>query len=89
MGTTLTGTTIKTTYDGLIKVTDNGPIGAVEKTLTDGLGNDSALKLGTAGIQVTGTLKDSSGDVGTSGQFLSSTATGTNWVDVVNPCGSI
>jgi trimeric autotransporter adhesin len=87
MGTTLTGTTIKTTYDGLIKVTDNGPIGAVEKTLTDGLGNDSALKLGTAGIQVTGTLKDSSGDVGTSGQFLSSTATGTNWVDVVIPAG--
>ena len=87
MGTTLTGTTIKTTYDGLIKVTDNGPIGAVEKTLTDGLGNDSALKLGTAGIQVTGTLKDSSGDVGTSGQFLSSTATGTNWVDVSIPAG--
>ena len=87
MGTTLTGTTIKTTYDGLIKVTDNGPIGAVEKTLTDGLGNDSALKLGTAGIQVTGTIKDSSGDVGTSGQFLSSTATGTNWVDVSIPAG--
>jgi trimeric autotransporter adhesin len=87
MGTTLTGTTIKTTYNGLIKLADNGTMEAAEKTLTDGLGNDSALKLGTAGIQVTGTLKDSSGDVGTSGQFLSSTATGTNWVDVVIPAG--
>ena len=43
MGTTLTGTTIKTTYNGLIKLADNGTMEAVEKTLTDGLGNDSAL----------------------------------------------
>jgi len=32
-------------------------------------------------LQVDGTLTDSSGDVGTSGQLLSSTATGTSWVD--------
>ena len=33
-----------------------------------------------AGLEVTGTLKDSSGDVGTSGQVLSSTVSGTNWI---------
>ena len=32
------------------------------------------------GIAVTGTYSDSSGDVGTAGQILSSTATGTNWI---------
>jgi len=32
-------------------------------------------------LQVIGTLKDSSGDVGTSGQVLSSTASGTNWIN--------
>ncbi len=33
-----------------------------------------------ASLQITGAIKDSSGDVGTSGQVLSSTVTGTNWV---------
>ena len=55
MGTTLTGTQINNTYDGLIKVTDNGPIGATAKTLTDGLGNDACIALGTAGTTFTGT----------------------------------
>jgi hypothetical protein len=56
MGTTLTGTTPQTTYDSLIKVTDNGPLGGSLKTLTDGLGNDSALALSTGAASVTGTL---------------------------------
>jgi hypothetical protein len=39
------------------------------------------VKVG-AGLEVTGTLKDSSGDVGTSGQVLSSLgSSGTDWVD--------
>lgn len=41
------------------------------------------LKSGTrvyGSLQVDGTLLDSSGDAGSSGQVLSSTATGTNWV---------
>ena len=33
-----------------------------------------------ASLQVVGPFKDSSGDVGTSGQILSSTVTGTNWI---------
>jgi len=52
MGTTLTGTTPQDTYDSLIKVTDNGPIGTSLKTLTDGLGNDSALALSSRGVKV-------------------------------------
>ena len=48
MGTTLTGTTPQDTYDSLIKVTDNGPIGATPKLLSDGLGNDSSLALSTS-----------------------------------------
>jgi hypothetical protein len=55
MGTTLTGTTPQDTYDSLIKVTDNGPIGATAKLLTDGLGNDSVLYLGTAGLGIKST----------------------------------
>ncbi len=35
----------------------------------------------TGNLSVTGTVADSSGDVGADGQFLTSTGTGTNWVD--------
>lgn len=35
----------------------------------------------TGNLSVTGTYADSDGDVGTNGQILSSTATGTNWID--------
>jgi hypothetical protein len=52
MGTTLTGTTPQDTYDSLIKVTDNGPISATAKYLSDGLGNDSVLALSTARVGV-------------------------------------
>ena len=52
MGTTLTGTTPATTYDSLIKVTDNGPLSGTAKYLSDGLGNDSALALSTGNIGI-------------------------------------
>jgi len=52
MGTALTGTEIKDTYDSLIKVTDNGPISGTAKYLSDGLGNDSALALSTGNIGI-------------------------------------
>ena len=39
----LTGTKIKDTYDGLLKTTDNGVLGASEKLITDGLGNSSGV----------------------------------------------
>ena len=52
MGTTLTGTTPATTYDSLIKVTDNGPLSATAKYLSDGLGNDSSLALSTGFVGI-------------------------------------
>jgi len=61
MGTTLTGTTPQDTYDSLIKVTDNGPLSGSLKTLTDGLGNDSALALSTGAASITGTLAVTAG----------------------------
>ena len=37
----------------------------------------------TGNLSVTGTVADSSGDVGTNGQVLTSTAAGTNWSNTV------
>jgi hypothetical protein len=45
----LTGTKIKDTYDGLLKTTDNGVLGASVKLITDGLGNSSGVYLSTSG----------------------------------------
>jgi len=47
---------IDLTYEGLIKTIDNGVLGAVEKEITDGLGNSSTLKLGTTSASFVGTL---------------------------------
>lgn len=88
MGTTLTGTRIKDTYDGLIKIDDNQPLNAsAVKRLNDGLGNPSpiylsqdAVEIDNGSLKVGGELLDGDGDVGTSGQILSSTGSGVNWV---------
>jgi hypothetical protein len=56
MGTALTGLEIRDTYDALLKITDNGPLTGSLKTLTDGLGNDSALALSTTDASITGSL---------------------------------
>jgi hypothetical protein len=56
MGTTLTGTTPATTYDSLIKVTDNGPLSGTAKYLSDGLGNDSVLALSTTAASFSGNI---------------------------------
>jgi hypothetical protein len=60
MGTTLTGLTPATTYDALLKTTDNQPLTSTRKVITDGLGNDSALSLATTSASITGTLAVSS-----------------------------
>ena len=53
MGTSLTGTKPKDTYDSLIKVTDNGPLDPTTgKYLSDGLGNDSPLALSQAAVGI-------------------------------------
>ena len=72
MGTSLTGTKPKDTYDSLIKVTDNGPLSGTMKTLTDGLGNDSVLALSTtaAGIGTTVLTDISSSGAGNEGAYI-------------------
>jgi hypothetical protein len=79
MGTTLTGTTPQDTYDSLIKVTDNGPLSATAKYLSDGLGNDSILSLSTAtaGVGITNTNSVKLGITGNSGLPASSGTTQT------------
>lgn len=53
---TLFNTKISDTYEGLIKTSNNGVIGAVEQNLTDGSGNASTLSIGTSSASFTGTL---------------------------------
>ena len=50
----LTGNAIQSSYLGLLKTTDNAAVGATEKQITDGAGNNVPLTLGTAGISFTG-----------------------------------
>lgn len=85
----LTGQTVSSTYDGLLKTEDNDILGANSKKITDGLGNETGLSLNTDGdVEISGDLKvdgaviDSNGVSGTSGQILSSTGVGTDWVDL-------
>ena len=44
---TLFGTQIKDTYEGLLKLIDNAGLTATNKSVTDGTGTESGLKLGT------------------------------------------
>ena len=84
MGTTLTGTTPQDTYDSLIKVTDNGPLSATGKYLSDGLGNDSVLALSTTAVGV-GLSSPASGRLQVRGSGVTS---GTNALFVDNSVGA-
>ena len=93
---TLTGQTISSTYDGLLKTTDNDVLNADGKEITDGLGNGSGVSLDTNGnivaqgtVKAIGGVRDTSNDLGTSGQVLSSTGSGTNWIDSTAPVDSV
>jgi len=92
----LTGQTISSTYDGLLKTKDNDVLNATAKEITDGLGNGSGVALDTGGnvtiqgnFQALGGVKDTSGDLGTSGQILLSTGAGTNWADAGGEVDSV
>jgi hypothetical protein len=69
---TLTGQTIASTYDALLKVTDNGPITSSLKLITDGLGNDTALSLSNVAASINGNVTATSfiKSSGTSTQYL-------------------
>jgi len=49
---TLSGNTIKTTYQGLLKTSDAAALTSSLKIIEDGEGNDSALSLSTAAVKV-------------------------------------
>ena len=49
---TLSGNTIKTTYQGLLKTSDSAALTSSLKVIEDGEGNDSALSLSTAAVKV-------------------------------------
>tara|TARA_R110000796_G_scaffold179915_1_gene296468 strand:- start:1365 stop:2204 length:840 start_codon:yes stop_codon:yes gene_type:complete len=53
---TLTNQQIDLTYPGLIKLNNNTVLGAVEQSITDGVGNASTLNLGTTSASFIGTL---------------------------------
>lgn len=76
MGTSLTGTKPKDTYDSLIKVGDNGPISGTVKTLSDGLGNDLPIAVSTSNVGIGTTTLFTKMSIANS---LSATSIGTNY----------
>lgn len=84
----LTGQTIASTYDALLKITDNGAITASLKQITDGLGNNTPLFLSATTVYVNGNFRvggalyDGNNEAGTNGQFLVSTGTGVDWRNI-------
>jgi hypothetical protein len=52
MGSTLTGSTVASTYTGLLKTSDTGAVNSTLKTISDGSGNDSALQLSTTSVNI-------------------------------------
>ena len=95
MATTLTGLRVQDTYNAIIKIGDNSTLTGTGKLLSDGFGNSSNLYLSTTSLgigvaptenlhiagsmRLTGSFKDKNNQSGTTGQVLTSTATGTDW----------
>jgi len=53
MGTPLTGSSVASTYTGLLKNSDNSTVSATLKAISDGSGNDSALQISNAAVNTT------------------------------------
>jgi len=69
-------------------IADILPNQTLEEVLAEGNTATNNIIL-TGNISISGTYGDTSGDVGTAGQVLSSTGTGTNWVDNVDGSGTL
>lgn len=52
MGTTLSNTQIRNTYIGLLKTSDNTAVAGSLKTISDGAGNDTGLKVSSTEVNV-------------------------------------
>ena len=55
MGTSLSGLTPATTFDGLLKVGDNDPLTATLKPISTGEGTDTILSLSDSALKISGT----------------------------------
>ena len=69
----LTGNSVGTSYQGLLKTTDNAALDATLKTLTDGAGNNAPMEMSTTGVNFTGTVSGIDGLApagGSTGQVL-------------------
>lgn len=53
MGLPLTGSSVASTYTGLLKNTDNSTVSATLKAISDGSGNDSALQISSVAVNTT------------------------------------
>ena len=53
MATPLTGSSVASTYTGLLKITDNSTVSATLKAISDGGGNDSALQISSVAVNTT------------------------------------
>ena len=53
MGTPLTGSSVASTYTGLLKNSDNSTVGATLKAISDGSGNESALQISNVAVNTT------------------------------------
>jgi len=89
MGQSLTGQTVQTTYDALIKVGDNTALDGTLKPLSDGLGTNLPVSASTSGMSysgtqdftgatVTGITSGTSGTSGVSGTAGTSGTSGTS-----------
>ena len=83
--TTSSNATVNFTLSSIANIV---PADTLEEVLTAGNTATNNIIL-TGNISVSGTYGDTSGDVGTAGQVLSSTGTGTNWVNNVDGSGTL
>jgi hypothetical protein len=95
MGTPLTGSSVASTYTGLLKTSDNATLTASLKTVSDGGGNDSALQLSTSTANINGnfsvgstkfTADSSSGNISATG---TANITGAATVGSLSTAGNI
>ena len=70
MGTSLSGLTPATTFDGLLKVGDNDPLTADLKAISTGDGTDTILSLSDSELKVTGSLNVDDGNGNTLGNAI-------------------
>ena len=87
MGVTLTGKVIKDTYDGILKFEDNQALSSSLRTITDGLGNDTSMKISSTQCSflnvfnersITEITNDSSGNVVATRDYVNSVTNITN-----------